>query len=350
MTDSPRQLIAWTIMMTALAVVIMTALYFARDALIVIYISALVAIGFGPVVRAIEHQRLVPVGSKRLPRWLAILVVYVVIIGTVVGIAAMVVPPLIDQAEQLWRDLPDKIDRAQRFLIDRGLITRRITFEEAVQSAPGDSTSAATSAVGTVATALGTLAKSILGFVTILILAFYLLIESDSLFAGFARLFPRERRAEVIRAGREISTKVSAWMTGQLILGGTIGATSAIGLYLLGVPYFYVLALVSAVGELIPVVGPILAAVPAIAVAFSVSSRTALWVALFFIVQQQAENHLLVPKIMDRQVGVSAVVVIVALLIGSSLFGILGAILAIPTAAILQVVVQSLLNEREQAQ
>ena len=197
------------------------------------------------------------------------------------------------------------------------------------------------------ATALGTLAKSVIGFVTILILAFYLLIEGDSLFAGFARLFPRERRAEVIRAGREISTKVSAWMTGQLILGGTIGATSAIGLYLLGVPYFYVLALVSAVGELIPVVGPILAAVPAVAVAFSVSSRTALWVALFFIVQQQAENHLLVPKIMERQVGVSAVVVIVALLIGSSLFGILGAILAIPTAAILQVVVQSLLNERE---
>ena len=347
MTESPRQLIAWTIVMTALAVTIMAALYFARDALIVIYISGLVAIGFGPVVRAIEHQRLVPVGSKRMPRWLAILIVYVAIIGVVVAIAAMIVPPLVDQAQQLWRDLPATIDRAQRFLIDRGLISRQMTFEEAVQGAPGDPTSAATSAVGTVATALGTLVGSIIGFVTVLILAFYLLIEGESLFAGFARLFPRERRAEVIRAGREISTKVSAWMTGQLILGGTIGATSALGLYLLGVPYFYVLALISAIGELIPVVGPFLAAVPAIAVAFTVSPRTALWVTLFFLVQQQAENHLLVPKVMERQVGVSAVVVIVALLIGSALFGVLGAILAIPTAAILQVVLQSVFSERD---
>src|SRR5687768_1361849 len=182
MTDSPRQLIAWTIVMTALAVTIMTALYYARDALIVIYISALVAIGFGPVVRAIEHQHLIPVGSKRLPRWLAILVVYVAIIGIVVGVAAMVVPPLVDQAQQLWRDLPSRIDRAQNFLIERGLISRRITFQEAVQNAPGDSTSAASSAVGTVATALGTLAESFIGFVTILILAFYLLIEGTTLF------------------------------------------------------------------------------------------------------------------------------------------------------------------------
>ena len=89
MTDSPRQLIAWTIVMTALAVTIMAALYFARAALIVIYISGLVAIGFGPVVRAIEHQRLVPVGSKRMPRWLAILIVYVAIIGVVAAVAAM---------------------------------------------------------------------------------------------------------------------------------------------------------------------------------------------------------------------------------------------------------------------
>jgi len=347
MSDSPRQLIAWTIAMTALAVTIVAALYFALDALILMYVSGLVAIGFGPVVRAIERQRLVPVGGKRMPRWLAILAVYVAIVGAVVAVAAMIVPPLIEQAQQLWRDLPSWIDRAQNALIERGLISRRITFEEAVQGAPGDSTSAASSAVGTVATALGTLAGGIVGFVTVLILAFYLLLEGATLFAAFSRLFPHERRAEVLHAGREISAKVSAWMTGQLILGGTIGATSAIALYLLGVPYFYVLALVSALGELIPVVGPILAAVPAIAVAFTVSPRTALWVALFFVGQQQVENHLLVPKIMERKVGVSAVVVIVALLIGSSLFGVLGAILAIPTAAILQVVLQSVFSERD---
>ena len=348
-TDSPRQLIIWTIAMTALAVALLSALYVARDALILIYISALIALGFGPVVRAIEHQQLVPVGTKRLPRWLAILVVYLVIIGVLVGVAALVIPPLVDQAQALWRELPSQFNRAQRYLIGWGLIARRITLEEAVQSVPGgeSTAAAATSAVGTVATAVGTVATIAFAFITIVILAFYLLIKGQSLFVAFARLFPRSRRPEVIVAGREISSKVSAWMIGQLILAGTIGASSAIGLYLLGVPYFYVLALISAFGELIPVVGPILSGIPAVGAALSVSPRTALWVILFFIVQQQAENHLLVPKIMQRQVGVSPVVVISALLIGGSLLGLVGAVLAIPTAAILQVVFQAVLNEPE---
>ena len=348
-TDHPRQLIGWGIAMTALAVALASALFIARDALILIYISLLIAIGFGPVVRAIEHQRLVSVGTKRLPRWFAILVVYFVIIGVLVGIAALVIPPLVDQARELWRELPSLFNRAQSYLIKWGLMARPITLEEAVQSVPGGAStkSAATSAVGTVATAVGTVVKVVFAFITIVILAFYLLIDGQSLFVGFARLFPPERRAEVTRAGREISTKVSAWMIGQLILAGTIGLSSAIGLYLLGVPYFYVLALISAAGELIPVVGPILSAIPAAGAALTVSPQTALWVLVFFFLQQQAENHLLVPKIMQRQVGVSAAVVIAALLIGGALLGIVGAVLAIPTAAILQVVLQAVFNERE---
>ncbi len=102
-------------------------------------------------------------------------------------------------------------------------------------------------------------------------------------------------------------------------------------------PYFYVLALIASIGELIPIVGPILSAVPAVAVAFTVSPTMALGVAVFFFVQQQLENYVLVPKMMSRQVGLNASFVIIALLFGGSLLGIVGAILAIPTAAILQV-------------
>jgi predicted PurR-regulated permease PerM len=136
---------------------------------------------------------------------------------------------------------------------------------------------------------------------------------------------------------------------GQLLLAGIIGGSAAVGLWLLGVPYFYVLALIAGIGEMIPVVGPILAAIPAVAVALSVSPSLALFVGLFFLVQQQFENHLLVPKLMERQVGISAVVVIVALLIGGSLLGIVGAILAVPTAAILQVLFEELAPEASQS-
>lgn len=148
-------------------------------------------------------------------------------------------------------------------------------------------------------------------------------------------------------AAAKISAKLSAWLGGQLFLAGTIGVSAAIGLYVLGVPYFYVLALVAALGEMIPVVGPILSAVPAVIVGFTVSPQTGLFVLIFFIAQQQVENHVLVPKVMERQVGVSPVTVIVALLIGGSVLGILGAVLAVPSVAILQVVVQELLDERD---
>jgi predicted PurR-regulated permease PerM len=146
---------------------------------------------------------------------------------------------------------------------------------------------------------------------------------------------------------REVTVKVSAWLGGQLLLAAVIGTTTAIGLWALGVPFFYVLALLSAVGEMIPVVGPILSAIPAIAVASTVSLKTVIFVVIFFFLQQQLENHILVPKIMSRQVGVSAVTVIVALLVGGSLLGIVGAILAVPIAAILQVIAGELMSEED---
>ena len=183
------------------------------------------------------------------------------------------------------------------------------------------------------------------GLLTILILTFYLLVESDALHSTFLRLFPRRSRDRAAEVSREITLKVSAWLGGQLLLGTIIGITSAIGLWLIGIPYFYVLALISAIGELIPVVGPILAAIPAIAVAGTVSMQKVLLVIVFFVVQQQFENHVLVPKVMERQVGISPVTVILALLIGGKLLGILGAILAVPTAAILQVVISELTTQ-----
>ena len=319
--------------MAAAGVLILWALYLARDAILITYISVLLAIGLGPLVHRIELA--VPAGAQRLPRWFAILIIYLTVVGVLIVVGLLIVPPMIEQTRDLWMRLPDLFDRAQAFLIRYKLLNHPITLEEAVRQAPtpGD-------AVGTAFSAMTAAAGGIVAFVTILILTFYLLVESDALFAAFARLFPRVERPRVEAAARKISTKVSAWLNGQLILAGTIGLTAAIGLYFLGVPYFYVLALVAGVGETIPMVGPVLSAIPAIGVALTVSPRTAIFTALFMFAQQQFENHLLVPRVMSRQVGISPVIVIVALLIGGSLLGIIGAILAVPTAAILHVVYQ----------
>jgi predicted PurR-regulated permease PerM len=176
--------------------------------------------------------------------------------------------------------------------------------------------------------------------VTVLVLPYYLLLEAGDLKKGFLRFFPEGRRTQVARVTDNVTVKVGAWLGGQIVLSLVIGTTAALGLWLLGVPYFYVLALLAAIGEAIPVVGPLLAAVPAILVGFTVSTQTGIFVGIYFAVQQFVENNFLVPRVMQRQVGLSAVAVIVALLIGTELLGIVGALLAVPTAAIVQVLVQ----------
>jgi predicted PurR-regulated permease PerM len=335
----PRSIVLYAIWMTALAVIVLWAAYHVRHVLLLIYISFLLAIGFSPVVRLIERQKVLPIGTRRFPRWLAILVLYLMIIGAITGVGFLVVPPLVDQAQQLWKALPGMTDRAQEFLISKGLLDHRLTLREAVERAP---VGGGTDAVGTVFGTLAGLVGGVFGFLTILILTFYLLVEADDLRNAMIRFFPPARRARVAKASRDITVKVSAWLAGQMVLGTIIGVTTAIGLWILGIPFFYVLALIAGIGELIPVVGPILSAIPALAVAASVSWNKVLFVLIFFVLQQQFENHILVPKVMERQVGVSPVTVILALLIGGNLLGITGALLAVPTAAILQVLFNEL--------
>jgi predicted PurR-regulated permease PerM len=329
--------------MTALTVILLWAAYLVRDVLLLVYVSALLAIGFSPIVRLIERQKVLPIG-RRLPRWLAILILYLVIIGSLTAVGFLIFPPLVRQGQQLWTALPEMFDRAQQWLIAKGLLSEHLTLREAAQRAPvGGGGDAVVTVFGAIMGVLG----GLFGLLTILILTFYLLVDADSLRDTLLRLFPSPQRQRVSAASRDITVKVSAWLGGQLLLGAIIGITSAIGLWAIGIPFFYVLALISGVGELIPVVGPILSAIPAIAIASTVSLNKVLLVVIFFVVQQQFENHVLVPKIMERQVGVSAVTVIVALLIGGRMLGIVGAILAVPTAAILQVLLIELTSKNE---
>jgi predicted PurR-regulated permease PerM len=336
--DDPRTLIRYGLVGLALTFFLSWSVYLVRDALLLIYISTLIAIGLSPIVSAI-HRRRGPL-THRVPRWVAILIIYVALIGGVVGAVRLVFPPLAEQAEALWAALPGMLQRGQQWLMERGLLNRELTIREAVEQAPVN-----TDAVGTVLGAIGTVLGGVFGVLTVLIVTFYLLVDAENILRTFLRLFSPSARPRAHEACRQVATKVSAWLGGQLLLAGIIGSTAALGLWLMGVPYFYVLAVVAAVGEMIPVVGPLLAAIPAILVALTVSPALALGVTIFYVVQQQFENHVLVPKVMERQVGVSATIVIVSLLIGGSLLGIVGAVLAVPTAAILQVIFEELVPE-----
>jgi predicted PurR-regulated permease PerM len=138
LTSHPGQksLILWGIWMTALAGLILWCAFLVRDVLLLIYISGLLAIGFSPIVRLIERQKVLPIGTRRFPRWLAILILYLVILATLVGIGFMIFPPLAEQAVALWDARTTMFDRAQDFLIEKGLLREHLTLSEAVERTP----------------------------------------------------------------------------------------------------------------------------------------------------------------------------------------------------------------------
>jgi predicted PurR-regulated permease PerM len=225
------------------------------------------------------------------------------------------------------------------------MMTRRITFAQAVANAP---TSTGANAVGTVLIAISSVVGGIFGLLTVLILSFYFLIEASAMFDYLIRFVPTERRGAVATVARQAVVKVSAWLQAQFVLAGTMGLFVTAGMWWMGVPYFYVLALVAAVGETIPVVGPIIGGIAAVGVALTVSPKLALMCGIYFLVLHQLEANVLVPQIMERRVGVSPVAVLIALLVGGELYGLVGAILAIPTAAILSVIVEDIAAQQEQ--
>jgi predicted PurR-regulated permease PerM len=335
-----RRLIVRAVVASLTGIVVLWLLYSVRNVLLLLYVAGILAIGLTPMVRLIERRR----GSRkrRVPRWAAILVLYLGLLVTIAGVLSILLPPLIEQARALWTNLPDLAARAQDTARRWGLWSGTFNWADLARSLP--SPELAISGVFTAVQGILGVAGSL---VLVFVLPYYLLIEADDLHATFLRLFDEDRRPQVARLTRTVTEKVGAWLGGQLLLAFVIGSTAALGLKLMGVPYFWVLALLAAIGEMIPVVGPILAAIPAVLVGFTVSPQTGMVVAAYFGLQQFIENNFLVPRIMERQVGVSAITVMVALLIGTELLGFVGALLAVPTAAIVQVLFQEFMKKED---
>jgi predicted PurR-regulated permease PerM len=344
--SDPRSLIRYACVALAITVVAMWTLYLIRGPLLIIYVSMLFATGMAPLVQTIERQRVRAIRLRRVPRGVAILVIYASLIGVLAGLAAAVFPPMVAQVEEFWAQLPSYLTQAQEKLTSWGLLTSDVSFDQLIKQVPAGSGSV----VAVILSTLGGVVGSIFAVVSILLLTFYFLVEAEGIFRIFVRLFPSEHREQVAVVSAKAAEKISAWLGGQLLLGLIIGGMTAIGFAVMGVPYFFVLAVIAAIGEMIPMVGPLLSAVPAIGVALTVSPTLAIGVAGYCLALQMVENNVLVPKVMGETVGLSAVTVIIALAIGSELLGFIGALLAVPTAAIAQVVFEELyLSETDAA-
>lgn len=339
--DQSRRLILFAVAALLVGTAFAWGLYLVRDALTLVYLSLMLALGISPAIAWLEKQPWF--GTKRkTPRWAAVLVFYLTAAVMLVGIYLIIVPPFISQAGELWEKAPGYIDKGQKWLVDHQLQRRAYTMRELLERAPSPN-AAVSGVLGAVNKVLGAL----LATFTVVLLSVYFLLDGEDLFKMYVRALPKESRGQWWRVSSDVAAKVGAWMGGQAFLCVLIGSTAALGFWIIGLPYFWVLALICGVGELIPIVGPIIAAVPCVIVASTVSANTAIITAVYLFVQQQVENNLIIPRLMKSQTGVSPLVVMVAILVGGELLGAIGALLAVPTAAVIQILIREFLDSRE---
>jgi len=192
---------------------------------------------------------------------------------------------------------------------------------------------------GLYSTTLG-FVSGIVAFVTILVLAFYMLLEQDAIKNFLHQTVPGERKEKIFEITKKIGQKMGGWLRGQVLLMIIVGVADSIALVSLGIPYALTLAVWGGITEVIPYIGPWLGLAPALIIAFTISPLKGLLILIAYVIIQQLESQFLVPKILGKAVGLSPVIIILALLIGAKLMGILGVIIAVPVAAALSVFIQ----------
>ncbi len=320
--------------LSAIGIGILVWLLFFLKGLVLIVLTAIVlASAVEPGVRwFVKH---------RFPRLLAVISVYVLTLGTLFAIAYFFFPPLLEEMRGFFTILPQYLNS---FNINDVLVNNLASVaNSATPHVPSITNSI--SKLQSVFTATGTGAfralsgffGGIISFVLIVVLSFYFAAQETGVDDFIKVVVPAKHQAYTLSLWKRSHHKIGRWMQGQLVLSFIMGILAFLWLTILGVPYGFVLAFVAAFAELIPIFGPIVAGVAAVAVALTSSTfTTALFVAGGFLVLHQLESHLIYPLVVKKVVGVPPLLVILALIAGGQLAGFLGILLSVPVAAALQ--------------
>jgi predicted PurR-regulated permease PerM len=307
----------------------------ARSVLIVIGLALFIAAGLDPAVSWLTR--------RGLPRWAAVIAILLSAAALVAAFFAAAIPPMAAQATALAQQLPHYLRELQNHNSDLGKLNSDYHLQKRLTSL------LSTKGTALIGGALGageyvlSAATSLLA-VTVLSVYFLAALPRIKLFAY--RLAPQSRRTRVILIGDEIFTKVGGFVLGNFLTSAIAGAGTYIWLLIFGVPYPVLLALLVALLDLIPVVGSTVGGAIVSLVALTVSVPVALFTVAFYVGYRLAEDYLIVPRILGRAVQVPAVVTVVAVLIGGALMGIIGALVAIPVAAALRLLIHEVAFRR----
>lgn len=303
--------------------------------LLLLFVAVLLASALEPIVGLIRHR--LPLG-----RGATILVVYVTFFVTVLGLAFVVVPAAIGQGGDIIAGLPAFLDSVRAWAATLRPVALSTSITALVDSVAGIFAPAPPPDPDQVVEVGAAVAEAAVGLATLLTIVFFWLLEHARLQRYLLSFIPADRRAGARDAWNEIETRLGLWVRGQLILMGAMGLATGIAYTLLGLPGALLLGLIAALTEAIPIVGPLLGAIPAVLVAATVSPELALVVAGIYIILQLIEGSVLVPIVMRNTVGISPLLVLLSLLVGSAVGGLVGAFLAVPTAASVEIVLSRL--------
>ncbi|MBO3743006.1 AI-2E family transporter [Actinoplanes flavus] len=326
-------------MVLATAAVLLLA-YHTRQVLTWILIAALFAVALHPAVGWVTRH------GAFGRRWLATLLVFLTAFALLGGLITLFVVPLAREGAQLITNFPQIVDdlRAGRGPVGN-MVERFHLMEYAENNADRIRDYAGGLGAPTIAF-LGSVATGVAGVVTIFVLSYLMVLEAPKVVDGFLALFPPRRAEHIRRVGHDCAKTVTGYLTGNLLISFICGALTFVTLLIMDVPYAGLIALFVGVADLIPLVGATLGAVVASLAAFTQSTTAGIVVVVFFVLYQQLENHLLQPVVFARTVRLNPLTVLVAILIAVELAGILGALLAIPVAGILQILVRDVWDTR----
>jgi predicted PurR-regulated permease PerM len=320
----------------ALVVGVLAFAWRAGAVLVLMFVAVILASGLQPIIAWLRSH--LPIG-----RGAAILLVYGIFLLSVVGIVVVVLPSAIGQFQNTLEAMPPFFEQARTWARDLEPVPLSRSVTALIDAAARIARPAELVPDGQQVVEVGaTVAGAIMSVLTLLTVVYFWLTEHARLQRYVLAFVPRHRRSRARDVWNQAETRLGLWVRAQLILMGTIGIGTGVAYTLLGVPSAILLGLISALAEAVPIVGPLLGAIPAIVVAATVSPQLAVAVAGVYVVLQFIEGNILVPLVMRNTVGISPFLVILSVLAGAAAGGFIGALLAVPIAATAEVLLEGL--------
>ena len=303
--------------------------------LLLIGVAFFLALGLEPLIRCAT--------ARGVPRWAAVTAVFVVGGAALASLVAAAIPPLTDQASALIAAAPHYFEQLTEPSSWIGRLDARFDLQHRLTQFWGG---AGTSVLGEIVTAGQAVFTALTDTLIVTVLTIYFLADLPRLRAPLYRFVPRSRRPRAILLGDEIFAKVGSYVLGNVLISVIAGVATFVWLVVFSVPYALLLGVFVAVLDLVPLIGSTIAGIAVAAVALTVSVPVCVATIVFFVAFRLGEDYLLVPKIIGRSVEVPALSTLIAVLIGGALLGLVGALIAIPFAAAVHLIVQEVLFPR----